>query len=52
MSKQYSPLNLSAISVKRKIAVSCVIIIMLLLGITSYDKIGIDILPKFDVPYV
>ena len=52
MAETYSPLNLSAISVRRKIAVSCVIIVMLLLGVTSYDKIGIDILPKFDVPYV
>ena len=49
---EFSPLNLSAISVKRKIAVSCVIILLLLLGVTSYNRIGIDILPKFDVPYV
>ncbi|MBE6373826.1 MAG: efflux RND transporter permease subunit, partial [Lentisphaerae bacterium] len=45
-------MNLSAISVKRKIAVSCVIIVLLLLGASSYHRIGIDILPKFDVPYV
>ena len=49
---EFSPLNLSAVSVKRKIAVSCVIILLLLLGVTSYNRIGIDILPKFDVPYV
>ncbi len=53
MAKQsYSPLNLSAISVRRKIAVSCLIIALVLLGLNSYRKIGIDILPKFDVPYV
>ena len=52
MFEKFSPLNLSAISVKRKIAVSCVIIVLLLLGASSYHRIGIDILPKFDVPYV
>ena len=52
MSMQFSPLNLSAVSVRRKIAVSCFIIMLILLGAGSYHRIGIDILPKFDVPYV
>ena len=52
MAMHFSPLNLSAISVRRKIAVSCFIIMLILLGAGSYHRIGIDILPKFDVPYV
>lgn len=52
MFENFSPLNLSAISVKRKIAMSCFILMLIMLGITSYNKIGIDILPKFDVPYI
>ena len=52
MPKQFSPLNLSAVSVRRKIAVSSFIIMLILLGAASYHRIGIDILPKFDVPYV
>jgi len=30
----------------------CFITILVLLGINSYRKIGIDLLPKFDIPYV
>ena len=52
MNDRYSPLNLSAVSVRRKIAVSCFLIALILLGAASYSRIGIDILPRFDVPYV
>ncbi len=52
MGDSFSPLNLSAISVRRKVAVSCFIIALILLGVLAYDHIGVDILPKFDVPYV
>ena len=52
MTNRFSPLNLSAVSVRRRIAVSCFIIMLILLGAASYHRIGIDILPKFDVPYV
>jgi HAE1 family hydrophobic/amphiphilic exporter-1 len=45
-------MNLSSISIKRKVAMSCFIIMLVLLGLKSYQKIGIDTLPKFDVPYV
>jgi len=31
---------------------SCFIIMLIILGLGSYSRIGIDILPKFDVPYV
>ncbi len=52
MMPQFSPLNVSAVSVRRKIAMSCFILMLLFLGGDSYSRIGIDILPRFDVPYV
>ncbi|WP_176011702.1 efflux RND transporter permease subunit [Victivallis sp. Marseille-Q1083] len=45
-------MSLSWMSVKRPIAMCCFIIMLVLLGINAYRKIGIDLLPKFDVPYV
>ncbi|MDD5596401.1 MAG: efflux RND transporter permease subunit [Victivallaceae bacterium] len=45
-------MTLSEISVKRKVAMTAFLIMLLFLGIRMYDSIGIDSLPKFDVPYV
>ncbi|MBQ8754520.1 MAG: efflux RND transporter permease subunit [Lentisphaeria bacterium] len=45
-------MTLSELSVKRKVAMVAFIIMLLFLGVSMYKKIGIDSLPKFDVPYV
>ena len=45
-------MTLSHMSVKRPIAMCCFIIMLVLLGGNAYRKIGIDLLPKFDIPYV
>lgn len=43
---------LSSFSIRRKIATTCLVVAMVLLGLKAYRKIGIDLLPKFDLPYV
>ncbi|MBQ9788080.1 MAG: efflux RND transporter permease subunit [Lentisphaeria bacterium] len=45
-------MNISELSVKRKVAMTAFIIMLLFLGISMYRQIGIDSLPKMDVPYV
>jgi len=45
-------MTLSQFSVRRKIAMTCIILMLAILGVFAYRKIGIDLLPKFDVPYV
>ena len=45
-------MTLSQLSIRRKVAMTCVILMLVILGIFAYRKIGIDLLPKFDVPYV
>jgi len=45
-------MTLSQFSIRRKVAMTCVILMLAILGIFAYGKIGIDLLPKFDVPYV
>lgn len=45
-------MTLSEMSVKRKVAMCAFLIMLLFLGVLMYKKIGIDSLPKFDVPYV
>ena len=39
-------------SVKRPIAMSCLIIGLALLGANAYRKLGLELMPKMDVPYV
>lgn len=43
---------LSNASIKRPIAMSCLIIAFILLGINSYRKFPLEFLPKMDTPYV
>ena len=43
---------LSNASVKRPVAMSCLIIALFLLGLNSYRKLGLENLPKLDIPYV
>ncbi len=45
-------MTLSQLSIRRKVAMTCVILMLVILGLFAYRKIGIDLLPKFDVPYV
>ncbi len=45
-------MTLSGLSVKRKIAMGCFIAMLVYFGAFSYFKIGLDTLPKMDVPYV
>ncbi len=39
-------------SVSRPVAMSCLIIALTLLGMNAYRKLGLELLPKVDVPYV
>ena len=43
---------LSDASVKRPIAMSCLIIGLMLLGLNAYRKVGIELMPKVDIPYI
>lgn len=43
---------LSDISIRRPIAMSCLIIGLTLLGINAYRKMGLELMPKADIPYV
>lgn len=45
-------MTLSQFSIRRKVAMTCIILMLAILGLFAYRKIGIDLLPKFDVPYV
>ncbi len=43
---------LSDASIRRPIAMSCLIIALSLLGVNAYRKMGIELMPKMDVPYI
>lgn len=43
---------LSDASIKRPIAMSCLIIGLVLLGLNSWRKMGLEIMPKIDMPFV
>jgi len=43
---------LSDASVKRPIAMSCLIIALALLGLNAYRKMGLELMAKIDLPYV
>lgn len=45
-------MTLCEISLKRKVAMCAFILMLLFLGLSMYRTIGIDTLPKFDVPYI
>lgn len=39
-------------SVKRPIAMGCLIIALSLLGLNAYRKMGLELMPKMDIPYI
>ncbi|MBQ7649786.1 MAG: efflux RND transporter permease subunit, partial [Victivallales bacterium] len=39
-------------STKRPVAVSCLLIALTFLGLNSYRKISVEMIPKVDIPYV
>ena len=43
---------LSDASLKRPIAMSCLIIGLLLLGLNAWRKMGLELMPKMDMPYI
>ncbi|HDP36229.1 MAG TPA: efflux RND transporter permease subunit [Candidatus Hydrogenedentes bacterium] len=43
---------LSNAAVRRPVAMSCLIIGLTLLGLNSYRKMGLEIMPKVDIPYI
>jgi HAE1 family hydrophobic/amphiphilic exporter-1 len=43
---------LSDASTKRPVAMSCLIIGLTLLGLNAYRKMGIELMPRMDVPYI
>ena len=43
---------LSNASIKRPIAMSCLIIGLTLLGINSYRKMGLELMPRMDMPFI
>jgi len=43
---------LSDVSIRRPIAMSCLIIALALLGLNAYRKMGLELMPKADIPYV
>jgi len=43
---------LSDVSIRRPVAMSCLIIGLALLGLNAYRKMGLELIPKVDVPYV
>ncbi|WP_300668744.1 efflux RND transporter permease subunit [Desulfoluna sp.] len=45
-------MQLSDFSVKRPVAISCLIIGLALLGLNSFRKMGIELLPRIDMPFV
>ena len=43
---------LSDFSVRRPVATSCLMIGLTLLGINAYRKMGLELMPKVDIPYI
>ncbi len=43
---------LSDVSVRRPIAMSCLIIALTLLGVNAFRRMGLELMPKVDLPYV
>ena len=43
---------LSNAAIKRPIAMGCLIIALGLLGINAYRKMGLELMPKVDMPYI
>jgi HAE1 family hydrophobic/amphiphilic exporter-1 len=45
-------MNICGFSVKRPVAMTCLILVMLLFGINAYRKLGLDYMPNVEIPFV
>lgn len=45
-------MNIADFAVRRPVATSCLIIGLTLLGLNSFRKMGLELMPKVDVPYI
>lgn len=45
-------MNLSDFSIRRPVAMTCLMIGLTLLGLNAYRKMGLELMPKMDIPYV
>ena len=45
-------MSLSDFSVRRPIAMSCLIIALTILGVNAYRKMGLELMPSVDIPYI
>ena len=45
-------MSLSGFSIRRPVAMSCLFIGLTLLGFNAYRKMGLELMPKIDLPYI
>ena len=45
-------MSLSDTSLKRPVAMGCLLIALAFLGLNAYRKMGLELMPKVDVPYI
>ena len=45
-------MNLPQLSIQRKVAMCCFILLFVIIGINSYRKINLEAIPRMDMPYV
>jgi len=45
-------MNIADFAVRRPVATSCLIIGLTLLGINAFRKMGLELMPKIDIPYI
>ena len=45
-------MNLPDLSIKRPIFITCLFFLMLVLGVLSFQKLGVDLLPNINFPIV
>ncbi|MCP3967705.1 MAG: efflux RND transporter permease subunit [Lentisphaerae bacterium] len=45
-------MKLTTFSIKRPVAMCCLILAMIIAGVNSYRRLGLDLMPKLDIPYI
>ncbi|MFW5698717.1 MAG: efflux RND transporter permease subunit, partial [Planctomycetota bacterium] len=45
-------MRLSDAAVRRPVAMSCLIIALALLGLNAYRTMGLELMPKIDIPFI
>ncbi|QSH40882.1 efflux RND transporter permease subunit [Lentisphaerota bacterium ZTH] len=45
-------MKLTTFSIKRPVAMCCLILAMIIAGINSYRRLGLDLMPQLDIPYI